>query len=70
MLLGRDDVDPDDPDECGQTPLWWAAYYGYEGIVKILLKRGDVTPDKPDSQGRTPPQCTAENGHAGVMALL
>ena len=34
---------------CGQTPLSWAAEYGHEGVVKILLEREDVNPDLADT---------------------
>ena len=70
MLLQRDNVSPDEPDESGQTPLSWAARYGREGVVKMLLRRDDVNPDKPDSQGRVPLWFASENGHVGVVALL
>ena len=48
----------------------WAAYYGHEGIVKMLLRRDEVNPDQPDNQGQVPLWYAAENGHAGVVALL
>ncbi|KAG0639919.1 hypothetical protein HOY80DRAFT_960951 [Tuber brumale] len=42
MLLGRQDVNPNAPDDDGQTPLYSAAWNGHEGAVKILLGRPDV----------------------------
>ena len=54
ILLERDDIDPDKPDQDGRTPLWWAAWVGQEGVVKLLLGRDDVNPDKPDKSGLTP----------------
>ena len=52
-LLGREEVNPDKPDEGGQTPLSHAAKNGREGVVKILLRREEVNPDKPDMDGQT-----------------
>jgi len=37
ILLGRDDVEPDKPDNYGQAPLLQAARNGHEGVVKLLL---------------------------------
>ena len=54
ILLERDDIDPDKPDQYGRTPLWSAAELGHEGVVKLLLGRDDVNPDKPDEDGLTP----------------
>ena len=70
ILLERDDVDPDKPNNWGQTPLWQAAQGGHEGMVKILLERDDVDPDKLDIFGQTPLSCATLYGYAGVVALL
>ena len=69
-LLERDDVNPDKPDNHGETPLRSAAYNGHEGLVKLLLGRDDVNPDKPDDEGLTPLWWAAKNDHARVVALL
>jgi len=68
LLLERDDVSPDKPDQTGFTPLSSAASKGYEGIVKSLLGWDDVSPNKPDEHGWTPllgcfrwPQGSSEN---------
>ena len=37
ILLEREEVNHDKPNEFGQTPLSGAAQEGHEGIVKILL---------------------------------
>ena len=70
LLLRRNDVNPDEPDTYGRTPLWWAVYNGNEEVVKILLERDDINPNKPDEYGQTPLQQAVEKGHAGVIALL
>ena len=54
ILLGREEVDPDKPNDLGQTSLFYAAWYGREGVVNILLTRGDVNSDKQDYFGQTP----------------
>jgi len=54
MLLGRDDVNPDSPNDDGETPLWWAAKNGHEEVVKMLLGRDDVDPNKQNTNLRTP----------------
>jgi len=70
VLLGRDSVNPDKPDDRGRTPLHLAAMRGHEGVVKILLERGDVNPNKLGGSGRTPLYCAAENGRGGVVEML
>ena len=70
MLLGRDEVDPDEPNDYGQTPLSFAAGYGHEGVVKILLGRGEVNPDRADDNGRTPLSYAVRHGHEGVVKIL
>ena len=70
ILLGRDDINPDIPDNSGRTPLRCAAIGGHEGVVKILLGRGDVNPDKPDSDGDTSIHRAAVHGREGVVKIL
>jgi len=70
ILLGREDVAPDKPDDDGQTPLSHAAWNGHSGVVKILLGREDVDPDKPDNNGQTPLSFAAGSGHEGVAKIL
>ena len=70
LLLGRDDINPDRPNEYGETPLWSAAWNGHVGVVKLLLGRDNVNPDTPNNFGQTPFSCAVGNGHAGVIALL
>jgi len=70
ILLGREEVSPDKPDNDGRTPLLYAARDGHEGVVKILLAREEVNPDKPDNEGRTPLLYAAWRGHEGVVKIL
>jgi len=70
ILLGRDDVDPDRPDNVGITPLQGAALSGHEGVVKMLLARDSVNPNKANKDGQTALLGAAENGHEGVVKIL
>ena len=70
ILLGREDVDPDKLSQSGETPLWWAAVNGHEGVVEVLLRRDGVNPNKPNKYGQTSLWCATRRGHAGVVALL
>jgi len=70
ILLGRDDINPDIPDNSGRTPLCWAGIYGQEGVVKILLGQDDVNPDKPDKLGRTPLCWAAIHGQEAMVKIL
>lgn len=53
LLLEREGVDPNNSDNNGGTPLFYAAGFGREGAVKLLLQR-DVSLNKPEKEGRTP----------------
>ena len=68
-LLGQGNVNPDMPNNKGQTRLLRAAKKGY-GRMKLLLARNNVNPDKPTNDGRTPLQVASNNGHEGVVKLL
>jgi len=70
MLFGRGDIIPDSRDRYGQTPLWYVAADGHEGVVKMLLEQRDVDPNKPDHHGRTLFWCAARRGYARVAELL
>ncbi|KAI1042022.1 hypothetical protein LB505_012173 [Fusarium chuoi] len=56
---------------CGWTALSYAARYGHEKVVKLLVARDDVDPNSTDGlYGETPLSWAAKNGHAGVVKLL
>ena len=65
MLLGHDDIDPNKPDQDGETPLLWAVLKEYAGVVKTLLGRDDLDPNKPDKDGQTPLWWATHNGYGG-----
>ncbi len=53
----------------GDTALMFAAIYGNEKVVEILLKRG-ANPDLTDEHGRTALMKAAQGCHTKVMRLL
>jgi len=53
----------------GNTPLFWAAVSGNEGVVKMLLEQG-VNPAKSNSSCQTPLLVAAYHGHEGVVKIL
>ena len=70
ILLGRGDVNPDQLDNYGQTPILCASENGRKRVVKLLLGRDDVDPNKPDMCGSTPLRLANLNHREGVIALL
>ena len=58
-------------DSAGLTPLMWAARYGREDVVKLLLEQKVTKPDIPDTNhGRTALSWAARSGHEGVVRLF
>ena len=58
-------------DGSGLTPLMWAARYGREEVVKLLLQQKHIQPDMRDWQyGRTALSWAAGNGRVGVVRLF
>ncbi|KAF2468410.1 uncharacterized protein BDR25DRAFT_265562, partial [Lindgomyces ingoldianus] len=53
-----------------RTPLSYAAEYGNEAVVKLLLGVSDVDPDSKCKSERTPLSWAAEKGHEAVVKLL
>ena len=58
-------------DESDRTPLSWAAEYGHENIVRMLIAQNNVDINSSDSKyGKTPLLWAAEKGHEAVTRLL
>ena len=58
-------------DSVGLTPLMWAAKYGHEELVKLLLQQKDIQLEISDKRyGRTALSWAAGSGHEGVVALF
>ena len=66
--MGREDVEPNSPNDQGGTQLVWAANYGHEGVIELALNRKDVDPNRPDENDRTPLGCAAVAGHEGLSS--
>lgn len=56
-------------DSSGRTPLLWAAIYGHEAIVRLLLEE-DADFELKDKYGQTPLSRAAEHGHEAIIELL
>jgi ankyrin repeat protein len=56
-------------DDCGRTPLWFAADGGHEAVVRLLLDKGANIQAK-DSNGETPLSRAVREGHEAVVRLL
>ena len=70
-LIEMKNWDVNEVDCLHRTPLIWAAIYGNEGIVKMLLEQAGIKPNAPDTAyGRSPLSWAAEKGHQGVVKLL
>ena len=70
-LINMDRWDLNQRDSLGVTPLIWAARYGHEGVVRLLLREKNLQPDKPDAKYcRTALSWAAGNGHEGVVRLF
>jgi len=58
-------------DGAGLTPLMWAARYGREEVVKLLIQHKDIQPDMLDMiHDRTALSWAAGSGHEGVVRLF
>ena len=57
-------------DDLGMKPLIWAARYGHEEVVKLLL-RENLEPDQQDANfSRTALSWAAGNGHERIVRLF
>ena len=54
----------------GNTAITWAARWGHEEAVKVLLAQEDVNPHQVNHFGETPLLWAASNGHDGVVRML
>lgn len=62
-------ADPNLADADGNTPLHWAAYYGFNGVVSALLNAG-ANPTVQNVERETPNQFAQENNHVQISERL
>ena len=63
--------DVNQKDAAGMTPLIWAARYGHEEVVRLLLQNKHIQPDQQDADSwRTALSWAAGYGHEGVVRLF
>ena len=71
ILIKMNRWDVNETDALGATPLIWAARYGHEEVVRLLLRIKHIQLDQPDEKsGRTALSWAAGNGHEGVVRLF
>jgi len=70
-LIGTKKWDVNQRDSSGLTPLMWAARYGCEAVVKLLMRHKHIQSDMLDKKyGRTALSWAAGSGHEGVVKLF
>ena len=67
LLLARDDVNPDKPDNDCSTPLPGASRNEHEEVVRPPVSWDSITPDQPDNDDTTLLQCSPSKVHEGVV---
>jgi len=71
ILIKMNRWDVNGTDDAGMTPLIWAARYGHEEVVRLLLREKHIQPDQHDTgSGRTALSWAAGNGDEGLVRLL
>ncbi len=68
-LFNELDVDIDEPDEHGMTPLYLAIFCGSENIVEFLIQEG-ANLDLPNAEGKTPLYLAIKSNYKKVAQLL
>ncbi|KAH7124601.1 vegetative incompatibility protein HET-E-1 [Dactylonectria macrodidyma] len=61
---------PDTKNIRGETPLWIAAYYEHEAVVKVLAQRTDVDVNSRSIAGRSPLFWPCSEGDERVVVIL
>jgi len=68
--LMREGTKPDMKNIRGETPLWIAAKYGRDAVVKVLTQSADVNVNSTSITGRSPLFWPSENGDERVVFIL
>jgi ankyrin repeat protein len=74
LLLAKDGIDLESKATVGfiegVTPLWLAAGYGHEAVMRLLLQKGADVDSKDKRNDRTPLSLAVEKGQEAVVKLL
>ncbi|MCI0501017.1 MAG: ankyrin repeat domain-containing protein, partial [Epsilonproteobacteria bacterium] len=70
LLLAKEGIDINKPNQNGWTPLNTAAAKGHDKVVKLLLGKEGIDINKPQQSGATPLIIAALKGHDKVVELL
>ncbi|KAG8168974.1 hypothetical protein KVR01_001723 [Diaporthe batatas] len=69
IMQRADHTDVDIKDGVGRTPLSYAAEFGHEAVIRLLLDNGAYI-ETADKNGRTPLSRATTQGHGAVIQLL
>jgi Ankyrin repeats (3 copies) len=68
--LLTDNIPTDTKNSKGQSPLWTAARWGHERVIKLLLESPNVDIDARDDNGQSALLCATLHNHLDVAILL
>ena len=71
ILIKTNRQDVNQRDGADMTPFIWAARYGHEEVVRLLLRKNGIQPDQHDAKyGQTALSWAAQNGYEGIVKML
>lgn len=70
LLSGKENVNINAQNGCGDTALWCAAESGHTAVVKLLLERLDVDVKRKNAEGETMLWLLASSGLAAAVELF
>jgi serine/threonine-protein phosphatase 6 regulatory ankyrin repeat subunit B len=70
LLLARTEIQINQAQENGFTPLYVTCQYGHVDVVRLLLAREEIQINQAMKNGATPLYITCQHGHVDVVRLL
>jgi ankyrin repeat protein len=70
LLIGCEELDVNQRDQFGKTPLYWAVKVNNPEIVKLLLARDDINVKQTNNNGITPLHWAVTNKNLEIIKLL
>ena len=70
LLLNRPDIEVNEGDASGYTPLHWACSCNHPEVVRLLLKQDGIEVNAKANNGDTPLHLACWKGHLEVVKLL